>query len=87
MARKTEYGKYILSAGEVGAYTVCPESWRLRIVEQVKTVRDGASNDGQAAHKEWATTYEDVVYLGRKAHLLFVLLITAAVVYLIIQSR
>ncbi len=87
MARKTEYGKYILSAGEVGAYTVCPESWRLRIVEQVRANKEAKSHEGRAAHSEWAKTYEEVVYLGRKAHLIFVLLITAAVIYLIIQSR
>lgn len=87
MARKTEYGKYILSAGEVGAYTVCPESWRLRVVEQVRASKENNSREGRAAHSAWAKTYEEVVYLGRKAHLIFVLLITAAVIYLIIQSK
>lgn len=87
MARKTEYGKYIISAGEVGAYTVCPESWRLRVVEQVRASRENNSQAGRTAHADWAKAYEEVVYLGKKAHLVFVLLVTAAVIYLIIQSR
>jgi hypothetical protein len=87
MARKTEYGKYILSAGEVGAYTVCAESWRLRNVEQVRTSRETSSTDGRLLHQEWAKTYEEFVYLGRKTHLIVVLLVTAAVVYLLLQSR
>jgi hypothetical protein len=87
MARKTEYGKYIISAGEVGAYTVCPESWRLRNVEQVRTSRETSSTDGRLLHQEWAKAYEEFVYLGRKAHLIVVLLVTAAVVYLLLQSR
>lgn len=85
MARKTEYGKYILSAGEIGAYTVCPEAWRLRILEQVKVRREEATRTGQAMHHEWARAYEEVVYLGKKARLLATLIVSAAVIYIIIR--
>ena len=85
MARKTDYGKFILSAGEIGAYTVCPEAWRLRILEQVKARRAESSKEGQVMHHEWARTYEEVIYLGKKFRLLATLLVSAAVVYIILQ--
>jgi len=87
MARKTDYGKFILSAGEIGAYTVCPEAWRLRVVEQVRTQREESSKKGHDKHVEWARAYEEVIYLGKKTHLVIVLIITAAVLYMILNTR
>jgi hypothetical protein len=87
MARKTDYGKFILSAGEVGAYTVCPEAWRLRVIEQVRTQREESSKKGYDKHLEWAHAYEEVIYLGKRTHLVIVLIVTAAVLYMILKSR
>ena len=34
MPRQNEYGKFILSAGEISTYEVCPEAWRLSHVQK-----------------------------------------------------
>lgn len=63
MARKNEYGKFIISAGEVGQFTVCPEAWRLKMVEQIKTERKAEMERGDELHKEWARKSEHAVEL------------------------
>lgn len=75
MPRKNDYGKYILAAGEIGTYTVCPESWRLSIVEKVKLEEGQASARGSKLHKEWATLYEDATYFARSARLLVIVML------------
>lgn len=83
MARRSSIGKYILSAGEIGAYTVCPEAWRLTAVSPVKTASDkGSSEAGQQLHQEWAAEYDEAVTLGRGIKIVIQLLMLAALVYL-----
>ena len=77
MARKTEYGKYILSAGEIGAYTVCPEAWRLVSIVRVKSVHSGDYKRGQDLHKEWAKGIDEASYLKRQIRILLIMLLAA----------
>ena len=83
MARQNEYGKFIISAGEIGAYTVCPEAWRLSNVEGVRT---RSSKDrikkGNEMHREWAQKYDDAVYFGRHVKLIVFLLIATVAIFL-----
>jgi hypothetical protein len=83
MARKTEYGKYILSAGEIGAYTVCPEAWRLSAIEKVDTLKDKSVVLGIDMHKRWAKTYDEAVYFAREVKLLVLLVGLAIVLHLL----
>lgn len=83
MARKNEYGRYILSAGEIGAFTVCPESWRLRSVQKAKAIFDQRKNDGKALHKTWAKDYEDAVYLSYGARVALGLILLVVLVKLL----
>lgn len=72
MARRNADGKYILSAGEVGAYTVCSESWRLKVVERKKTSlpRSTESREGIKLHERWSAGHEEVIYLTYAARAL-----------------
>lgn len=78
MAKKTEFGKFILSAGEIGAYTVCPEAWRLTAIEKVDTLKSENVVLGIDMHKRWAKGYDEAVYFAREVKLL-VLLVGVAV--------
>lgn len=82
MARKSNYNRYILSAGEIGAYTVCPESWRLSAIEKVKTSHDQSSTRGIELHKSWARSYEDAIYFGRAARALLLLMLLCIAIYI-----
>lgn len=82
MATKTDYGKFILSAGEIGAYTVCPESWRLSTVEKVDTLKSENVKLGIAMHKRWAKDYDEALYFAREVKLLIVLVGLAVLLHL-----
>ena len=81
MARKTEYGRYIISASEVGAYTVCPEAWRLASVVKVKSLASENIKKGLDLHKAWTHSYEEALYFGRAGRALFLLLIVSIIFY------
>ena len=75
MARRTTDGKFILSAGEIGAYVVCPEAWRLTQVDRVKQKRSERSSTGEQLHKEWAETVDESFYLSRGVRIVVLLII------------
>lgn len=83
MARKTELGTYILSAGEIGAYTVCPEAWRLSTVERVKSQQSGNVEKGHELHRQWASTYDEALALSRRIRAVVLLLVLTIAVYLL----
>ncbi|MCB0353577.1 MAG: hypothetical protein KDD64_08640 [Bdellovibrionales bacterium] len=86
MPRKGSLGKYIFSAGEIGAFVVCPESWRLSNLELVKTKKQKARvEEGQKLHEEWAETYGESVFLSK--HLRFtVSLLAFGVLYALLKQ-
>ena len=75
MARRTDSGKYIISAGEVGAYTVCPESWRLKYVERIKTQKTERAIKGSNLHKEWAAQVDQSFHLSQLTNIAISLLV------------
>lgn len=83
MARRNSDGKYILSAGEIGTYTVCPESWRLRVIEKIKTSKSSDSELGEKLHKEWANQFEEALFFNRGTRILVCLAAIAIVLALI----
>lgn len=90
MARKNEYGRFTLSAGEIGAYTVCPEAWRLSNIEKVKVDQSRVDQHirvqkGNELHKEWAQTVDEAVYLARHAKLIFFLIVLCVAAFLLSQ--
>ena len=63
MARKSQFGKYILSAGEVGSYTVCAEAWRLKAIDRKKRISVATSDAGIKLHNSWARGHDEVIFL------------------------
>lgn len=86
MARRNRDGRYIISAGEVGVYTVCPEAWRLQYVLKKRVSDSEDVKKGRELHANWANEYAEateLVKLVRKIILLvvFTMFLTAILVY------
>jgi hypothetical protein len=77
MARKNESGEFIISAGEVAAYSVCPEAWRLEYVENnspIETEYSSNSTAGQELHKQWAKNLDEAQFLIKGIRLIIYLI-------------
>lgn len=82
MVRKSEYGKFILSAGEIGEYVVCPEAWRLRVIEGVQTTERKDSKLGSELHQKWADVYGEAFFFTKGVRIITTLIIIAIVIFL-----
>ncbi len=80
MIKKTSYGKYIISAGEVGIYTVCPYSWKLKSIlkKEIENVTPYTTQrqDGKKGHSKWGEKTENIHILTKKKSLVIKLFIT-----------
>lgn len=85
MARRSSDGTYIISAGEVGSYTVCPEAWRLQIVEgaQQTDPPTESSARGSELHESWASDLSEAVDLHRTIRLLLLLILLSVLIALL----
>jgi hypothetical protein len=79
MPRKSDSGKFIISASEVGSFVVCPEAWRLKEIEKCIAKRHQDSPDGTEKHSEWAKNL-DYYHFVRRAWPHIILLIILAVI-------
>lgn len=89
MARKNDYGKFIIAAGEVGSYVVCPEAWRLAQIKKVKPVPSRSMRKGTKLHDKWDEEVTQVRNFSRSIRVSIWLLAIAtaffAVKYLIVK--
>lgn len=83
MAKKSESGKFIISAGEIGSYTVCPEAWRLKVLEGVERSASSSVIKGSELHREWAKNYDEAAYLSRGLRIVLLMLVAAIVIYFV----
>ena len=83
MARKDEYGRIILSAGEIGAFTVCPESWRLKTVKRIRVKAQRSASTGKELHSQWAKSFEDAVYFSHSIKLILIMIILVIALYVL----
>ena len=80
--RKSEYGKFTFSAGEIGEYVVCPEAWRLKMVERVVSSQRKDAVLGTELHEQWAQEYDESAFLSRATKLAATLIALAIVCFL-----
>lgn len=83
MPRRTKDGRFLLSAGEIGAYTVCPESWRLREVVRAKSTQASTISKGRDLHQKWADDVDQSLSFARAARLVILLLLIAIGTFLL----
>lgn len=85
MATKGPDGQHIIAAGEVGAFSVCPMSWKLKWIDKATTKDTSSVALGQELHDKWSVVFEESLVLGRWIRYLAVLITTAAVVFLLLH--
>lgn len=83
MAHKNRDGKWIIAAGEIAAYTVCPEAWKLRTIDKkLSTDLESSVIEGKELHSKWAKSMEDSLLLTRVTRATLALLCTLVVMVL-----
>jgi hypothetical protein len=86
MPRKNTEGKYILAAGEVAHFIVCPEAWRLSMLENQETLKDPSHSVGKELHKVWSKDFQDSIHFSRHIRILVELLILVVLLTLLKAS-
>ena len=87
MARANPEGGYIIAAGEVSAFSVCPKAWHL--AWHVASRRESGNPNsalGQRLHRDWSTFFEESLRLGTWIRYLAVLVCLMLVVFMAISS-
>lgn len=88
MATRQSDGSFIIAAGEVGAYTVCPESWKLKWIDRERGEAPASSQQqGVALHRAWGQLFEESLLFSRWIRILATLLCAATLVFLLIRRR
>ena len=85
MARQSNSGKTIISAGEIGAYTVCPEAWRLKNIDRVKIIHANSVEKGDALHKEWARNFSEAEQLSKWVRIIIYLIAVTILVFILMR--
>lgn len=91
MARRNPRGGFTIAAGEVAAFSVCPQAWDLLWNKASKGVpREGLtspeSTKGQALHEEWSGFFEQSVELSSLIRYLAVLICVVSVFFIFLAS-
>jgi len=81
VAKRSGSGKYILSAGEIGSYTVCPEAWRLKTIAKVQRAHADSVQAGEKLHLEWAKNFDEALFLSKGVRLILFLIALTIVIY------
>lgn len=70
-------GSPMISAGEVGRYAFCPESWRLSRCERVRGPVTKGSVAGEVEHARWGNAVDQLESIRIGLRVLFALSIVA----------
>lgn len=81
MPKKSKSGQYILTAGEIATYSLCPESWRLQYLESVNTEDSKRTKKGIALHEDWNKDLKDINFLSFSTRLVFYLILLTIFVF------
>lgn len=81
MAHRNSYGRFILSAGEIASYTVCPEAWRLKEIQQVNSLYVDSIKKGKDLHHEWAADVHEAMFFTRSVRLILLLITLVILVF------
>jgi len=79
----------IFAAGEVGAYVLCPENWRLKYRKKTKPTKSAQNspqtNRGLEAHHNWTRNIDEALFLKRNVKLIVALILIAIAIYIVLH--
>lgn len=82
MPRKNKDGKYILSAGEISTFVLCPESWRLSKVENKRVLITENSKKGTLDHKKWEKDLDLAKKFTWASRVIVLLIVIIIIIYI-----
>lgn len=71
----TKTKTYILTAGEISTYSLCPEAWRLQYLKKVETLNNAKEQKGRELHKKWANDIKAANFFSFGTRMIFYLLV------------
>jgi CRISPR-associated protein Cas4 len=86
VARRNPQGGYTIAAGEVGAFSVCPQSWFLSFSKsKTEAPPTARSILGQALHRDWSKFFEESLTFGTWVRYLAMLVCMMLVVFIFVS--
>lgn len=88
MARKNDFGKFIIAAGEVASYVVCPEAWKLQ-QDGADVERSGSNAKavaGRDQHEKWTDSLGEAQHLIKGIRFILYLLAMSVIILAISLS-
>ena len=82
MPRKNKDDEFILSAGEISTYILCPENWRLNQIENIKPKQSRESKEGTVEHQSWTKELNDAIYYTWASRIIILLMFLIVIVYI-----
>lgn len=87
MAKRGADGKLIIAAGEVSAFSVCPQAWHLKWNKRALKPNISSSSElGQKLHEDWSSFFEESLRLAKRVRWLAALVCLMIVVFITISS-
>jgi CRISPR/Cas system-associated exonuclease Cas4 (RecB family) len=90
LARVNPQGGHIIAAGEVSAYSVCPQAWYLlwckKVVNKSADTKGESSILGERLHSDWSRIFEESLLLINWIRYLVVLVCAMLVIFMVITS-
>lgn len=77
----------ILSASEIGSFTVCAESWRLRRLARAERASASSRERGEKLHQTWADSFDLSFSLHSWSRLLLLLVLIGLVSLFLFSLR
>lgn len=78
--KRRNSGRFIISAGEVGQFVFCPESWKIRELGNYKEQKSQNSVIGTKMHEEWSEQLDYASNLAEGLRFLLALVITTIII-------
>ena len=87
MAKRNEFGKYIISANEIATYVVCPQAWYINnqdsIILKKSDYQIKKSKASSEIQDSWIKNFKDAVFFTRSTVFIIVLMVVTFLFLLI----
>ena len=87
MAKRNEYGKYIISANEIATYVVCPQAWYINNQDSNILKKSDyemkKSRHSSNIQDSWIKNFKDAIFFTRSTIFIIVLMVVTFLFLLI----
>lgn len=87
MAKADKKGNFIISAGEVGIYVVCPQAWYLEKVKSLSPEITPQMAEGKKEHKVWESDLNEAVIYTWASKVIILLIVILVIFYIFAKMQ